>query len=300
MESSQVHLITFGGGSFAYRRGARRVSLQAEASGIFKTVTRVTDKTLPNFSPSAWSQHQRFILDSKKGFGYWLWKPIILLTRLDEIPSGEILLYVDAGCELNLMGDAPRNRMKQYIDLALQHGSLAMQMSDNMERGFFPTEQNYSKTSLISAINPSQETMTERQLLAGILFFKNDSTNHDFLQKWLEVSTQDNYSLLTDSLNQIEDKNFKSHRHDQSIFSLLYKELGKYYIPDETDWKPDWITEGAPYPIWAIRNRTGISVGVMKVPDLIDKFAYSAKGVKQTISFKLREILRRIVKTLRK
>jgi hypothetical protein len=290
MESSDVHLITFGGGNFAYRRGARRVALQAQASGIFKSVTKLTDKSIPSFTPLAWSQHQNFFLNSKKGFGYWLWKPIIIEARLREIPSNEILLYIDAGCELNLLGDAARRKFDQYSRLVRQYGSLAMQMRELKEKGFFPSEQRYSKASLISAVKPSEETMTERQLLAGILFFRNDAKNHNFLQKWIELATRDNYSLLADDHGPIESDEFISHRHDQSIFSLLYKESGGYYIPDETDWKPDWRILGADYPIWAMRNRTGISMGVMKVPDLIDRFAYWARGLRQTICYKLKSM----------
>ena len=286
MANSNLHLITFGGGNFAYRRSARRLSLQAEASGLFKTVTKVTDKSFPRYCALAWQQHQDFMLNAEKGFGYWLWKPIIIQQRLGEIPLDDVLVYVDAGCELNLLSKEPRNRIQNYFILAKQHGSLAMQMIEGKEKGFFPTEERYSKAALISAIQPSENTMAEKQLLAGIIFLKNDSQNQNFLETWLETASQDNYFLLTDSLDQIESQHFIAHRHDQSIFSLLYKEFGKYYIPDETNWKPNWSIQGANYPIWAMRNRSGVSRGVMKVPDLTDKFAYWLKGTKNTVVYK--------------
>jgi hypothetical protein len=287
MKAPIVHLITFGGGSFAYRRGARRLGLQAEASGIFKTITKVTDKTFPEFSPVAWAKHEKFILEAKKGFGYWLWKPLIIEQKLREIPNGDLLIYLDAGCELNLLSEAPRRRMDEYFLLAKKHGSLAMQMQDIEERDFYPAEQRYSKASLISAINPSDSTLEERQLLAGVLFFVNNESSHEFIQKWLTFAVRDNYSLLVDSQDKNERVDFKGHRHDQSIFSLLYKEHGKYYILDETDWKPDWPTLGANYPIWAMRNRSGISRGVMSVPDSIDRLVYWIKGTKNTLLYKV-------------
>jgi hypothetical protein len=186
----------------------------------------------------------------------------------------------------------PREKIQNYFQLAQQHGSLAMQMIEDKERGFFPTEQSYSKASLISAIQPSENTMAEKQLLAGIIFFKNDSQNQKFLETWRETASQDNYFLLTDILDQIESTHFIAHRHDQSIFSLLYKEFGKYYIPDETNWKPNWSIQGANYPIWAMRNRSGISRGVMKVPDLIDRITYWIKGSRNTITYKVNVIFR--------
>lgn len=271
MKISNVHLITFGGGNFEYRRSARRLAIQAESSGLFKTVTKVTDKTFRSYCSIAWQQHQDFMVSSEKGFGYWLWKPIIIQQRLNEIPSNDVLVYLDAGCELNLLNEEPRDRIQYYFNLARQHGSLAMQLREMSEKGIFPTESRYSKAALISSLRPSVKTLTENQLMATMMMFQNNNTNQVFLKKWLELAVSCNYTLLTDDLNQVYDDGFIGHRHDQSIFSILYKEMGNRYILDETDWKPDWSTKGAEYPIWAMRNRTGASKGVMKVPDLIDR-----------------------------
>jgi hypothetical protein len=267
----KVHLITFGGGNFAYRRSARRVALQAEASGIFESITKVTDKSFRRYCSSAWDKHQEFMLNSKKGFGYWLWKPTIIAKRLGEIPPNDVLLYLDAGCELNLVDKEPRARISWYFNLARQHGSLAMQLTDLPEKGIFPTESRYSKASLIQWINPSNETLSENQLMATAMWFAHTDVNKEFLIRWEEVAVSQNYSLLTDDLLQDENDDFIGHRHDQSIFSLLYKESRMFFIPDETNWKPNWKEKGSFYPIWAMRNRTGVSRGVMRVPDLIDR-----------------------------
>jgi len=271
MKISNVHLITFGGGNFEYRRSARRLALQAESSGLFKTVTKITDKSFQSYCSLAWQQHQDFMLNSEKGFGYWLWKPIIIQQRLNEIPSNDVLVYLDAGCELNLLNEKPRDRIQHYFNLARQHGSLAMQLREMREKGIFPTESRYSKGTLISALQPSAKNLTENQLMATMMMFQKNDTNQDFLQRWLEVAVSSNYALLTDDINHGNKDDFIGHRHDQSIFSILYKEMGYFLILDETNWKPDWSTKGADYPIWAMRNRTGASKGVMKVPDFIDR-----------------------------
>lgn len=271
MLNSRVHLITFGGGNFAYRRSARRIALQAEASGIFETITKVTDKSFRIYCSHAWDKHQEFMVNSKKGFGYWLWKPTIILKRLSEIPSGDILLYLDAGCELNLLSKEPRDRLAWYFKLVTQHGSLAMQLNDVPEIGLYPTENRFSKDSLIQAMKPSAENLSENQLMATVMLFTNNDVNQEFLKRWGGVAVSQNYSLLTDDLRPDQNAGFVGHRHDQSIFSILYKESGMFYIRDETNWKPDWMGEGSIYPIWAMRNRTGISKGVMRIPDYVDR-----------------------------
>jgi hypothetical protein len=226
------------------------------------------------------------MINSEKGFGYWLWKPIIILKRLREIPPGDILLYLDAGCELNLLSEEPRGRISMYFNLVRQHGSLAMKLNDEPEKGVYPTELRYSKSALIQSIKPSAETLSENQLMATVMLLTNNEVNQEFVKKWGDVAASENYSLLMDDQRHHQDKDFIGHRHDQSIFSILYKESGMFYIPDETNWKPDWLGEGSIYPIWAMRNRTGVSKGVMKVPDFIDRVALRLEKLTKALKLK--------------
>ena len=39
-----------------------------------------------------------------RGFGYWVWKPHIILQVLSIINEGDILQYTDIGCHLNKKG----------------------------------------------------------------------------------------------------------------------------------------------------------------------------------------------------
>ena len=122
--------------------------------------------------------------------------------------------------------------------------------------------------------------------MAGAMFLTNNEANQEFVKRWGDVAVSKKYSLLIDDPRQHQDKDFIEHRHDQSIFSLLYKESGMFYIPDETNWKPDWLGEGSIYPIWAMRNRTGISKGVMKVPDFIDRAAFRLETLTKVLKLK--------------
>jgi hypothetical protein len=161
-----------------------------------------------------------------------------------------------------------------------------MQLREMREKGIFPTESRYSKEDLISALRPSAKNLTENQLMATMMMFLSNDTSQDFLQRWLEVAVSSNYALLTDDINHGNRDDFIDHRHDQSIFSILYKEMGHYFILDETDWKPDWSTSGAEYPIWAMRNRTGASKGVMKVPDFIDRVILRCQLLRKVLKLK--------------
>jgi len=43
----------------------------------------------------------RNILDLKRGSGYWIWKPYIILECLNKIKYGDILFYLDCGDDYN-------------------------------------------------------------------------------------------------------------------------------------------------------------------------------------------------------
>lgn len=279
-----VHLITFGGGSFAFRRSARRLASQAMTSGVFSSITYLYDKQLKDFYPDFWSAHSKFILALEKGYGYWLWKPAIIKRKLAEIPEGDILFYLDSGCEFNLGQKGPRSRFMEYLEATNLHGSLAMQTQDFPDGRIFPKEENYSKRLCIDELKPSASTLDSNQIWGGFIMLKNNPVNRNLVSKWFDYCKLKNYSLLTDTSDNFELAEFQAHRHDQSIFSILYKESSHFYIPDETDWRKNWSTHGANYPVWSLRNRSGISNGPMYVPDKIDRLYSRFMQVKNIVS----------------
>lgn len=50
-----------------------------------------------------------------RGFGYWCWKPYIILKSLEKIKDGDILVYADTGCHLK---KEYIDKMKNYIEYA--------------------------------------------------------------------------------------------------------------------------------------------------------------------------------------
>jgi hypothetical protein len=83
-----------------------------------------------------------------------------------------------------------------------------------------------------------------QQIMATAFIFKKTPNNIDFFNKWFETSIVDNYHLIDDSPSIIKnDKSFKEHRHDQSIFSILINQNQmKKILKNEIDInEPDFI-----------------------------------------------------------
>ena len=239
----KLAFLTFGGGGENYYGAVQRICAQAERFNLFKKIYGFTDKDLKN-DAQWWNKHGDFVMKHKRGYGYWIWKCYLIKKVMEEIEMGDIVLYTDSGCELNVRG---RPRMIEYIKLVMQNDTLAMNMS-------FP-EKEYTKMDLAHSIGCPEEHMTSGQIEAMIIFLKKTDKNLKILDEIIELYERDNYHLVDDTPSIVEnDKMFKEHRHDQSIFSLIFKKYNCFTIPDETFFHPDWI-KGINQPILALRNR---------------------------------------------
>jgi hypothetical protein len=118
-------------------------------------------------------------------------------------------------------------------------------------------DREWSKKSLLEQLDPDQFYRYTPQIQSGIILMAKDDMTIDFARRWLELSQRDNHFLLKSPESvELEDPWFRGHRWEQSILSLLVKGSNFSYIPDETYWHPDW-RNGANFPIWAMRNRSG-------------------------------------------
>jgi hypothetical protein len=249
----RVALVTFYGGQPVWRWAARRLVEQAMASSWFTTVTAYCPRDLGRIDPEFVSRNRGILNGFTRGFGYWIWKPLILRHEILRLSSEvDAVLYLDAGFELNPLGDALR--LRDYVDFAdADHGRFAMTLNGH-------AEEQYSKADTLNALSLCRSMRTSPQVQATPLFMSTGEST-SFLNCWLDLAERDNHRYLDDTPSEAPNSAaFLAHRHDQSIFSGLMKSLGGATIPDETYWAPDWASAGAAFPLWAARNRSGISI----------------------------------------
>jgi len=99
--SYKKYFITFANEKFegALKRITRQISLM----NVFDVIRPYTDKDLESFT-DFWDRHGEFVKNNPKGHGYWIWKSYLTLKTLHEMNDGDILVYADAGCEINYEG----------------------------------------------------------------------------------------------------------------------------------------------------------------------------------------------------
>lgn len=246
----KIHFITYANQKFAQAK--KRLLKEAHDFGEFKTITGYGPENLPR----EFIQKYKAILTLPRGGGYWIWRPIILKAKLEAMQDGEFLIYLDAGCTLNKMGNA---RFHEYIDLLdkSDFGIMSFQMSGNKGPGNLEREKVWTNTQIFNYLNISLDSdhANSGQYLGGILVMKKNA--HllkiiDLLIKALEYDPL----MYTDHYNWEQHDGFRENRHEQSLFSLLRKIHGSVVIDGDESWmQPFGRGESLKYPFWATRSR---------------------------------------------
>jgi hypothetical protein len=238
-----VHLVSFADGHFKNRRNG--FIDEAEKMDIFSSINVFTFDKLDLDYQSA---HHEFIYANPKGFGYWIWKPQIIMQQLAQIPENDILVYMDAGFELNPVG---KYRFCEYIKLTLNHKYNMLSFCNTH------AEYRWSKTDLAVKlqIEPDSSFILTSQLAAGFFMFQKNTSNVALIRQWVELAVADNYHYSDDSVSQTPNHPmFVEHRHDASIFSLLRKLRGTEITHYEVQNYRYFEQIKAHLPAWASRK----------------------------------------------
>jgi hypothetical protein len=228
------HFITFAAGSQNYYDAGERLIHQATALGLFSTLKLYTDDDLKKDS-AFWSIHGEFIEANPRGYGYWLWKSHIIKKTMDQLQDGDVLLYLDCGCEID-------SRKKNVIEEFMRTVKTSQIIySCNCIEEVLTKMDLFVKLDMVD-----NKHMKSYQHQAGAILFHISDTTRALVNQWCELSSE--YHNIDDSPSIVPNASvFHEHRHDQSIFSLLTKKYNLYN------------TYSIFHCIEYIRNKSGIS-----------------------------------------
>jgi len=228
-----IKFITFGSHD-NYIKAAERLIEQAKIINIFTETILYTSEYLKN-ELDYWDQHSKFINENKKGYGYWLWKPFVILKTMETMNDGDILLYLDCGCELSC---DRKNNLLKYIDIV---------KTDKIIGTKTCIERDWNKMDLIEKLNMNKpEYLNTNQRQGGTNLFLVCEETRNLVNEWYKLGCE--YHNIDDSPSIIRNLNsFREHRHDQSIFSLLTKKYNIYSNHSLYD------------AIHILRNKSGVS-----------------------------------------
>lgn len=236
-ETQSKQFITFG--NALYHNSVKRICDEAKTLHFFDHIKGFTEEDLQKDSPF-WNKHGQFILNNKIGYGYWIWKSYLIKKCLDQLKDNDILIYCDAGCQINNNG---KQRLTEYIDMlnTSNYGLISFQLEFK--------EIQYTKQLIFDKIG-ANENKNMLQCLGGIQIIKKNVHSMNIINEWCTLC-QD-YDLINDCTNN-ESNEFIEHRRDQSIISVLVNKYGSIKLLDET-YFANW-NDGLRYPFLARRLR---------------------------------------------
>lgn len=221
---------------------------------VYDEVLALTEKSLDQDFKNVFAKHLRF---GTRGYGYWCWKPQIILQVMQNMSDGDLLQYTDAGCHLNLNG---RDRLLEYFSMASASykGVIAFSAKEpefplvyDGRKLFDYPDRKWIKGDLLDffGVRGIADVLETPTIGAGIIFFRKCDESMRLLKEWIDVFTRD-FSLIDDSPSRTPNLDgFIEHRHDQAIFSVLCKlnnvqtiSAYEYYYPSSKGDGPDWAS----------------------------------------------------------
>lgn len=218
--------ITYGSNQFL--QSSKRIIEEAKSLNIFNETQRYDFPDLPLPIKSS-----PLFLDDKKG-GFWIWKAYVIYDSLKRLDVGDILVYADSGCELleNLTG------WNNHFEYLKNSDAVFLQYRNDKNYGWNAFNSNFNDSPKLKywvkkkTINHLQlmfgadESWLEKnKLMAGLIFLKKNNHTLQIIKDWLDVMLF--YpELVIDPLIDERDhqlSEFSSHRHDQSILSIIVR-----------------------------------------------------------------------------
>lgn len=231
--------ITFGAGRSGWIGAAKRITAEAEKTGLFEFCFNLDEKWHKTWDPEVYEIGLNIRkYQTPRGFGYWTWKPSVLMWAHLNFPNHQIV-YVDAGSQFyqeNLL------ELKSDLDASFSNRGLAWTRKGH-------PEEVWSKADLLTHLNVSREIALTDQVQSGFISLSPNWDRGAFISQWREIVLVDSGWLFTDVSRNINSNNFVEHRHDQSALSCLWKLHALPLIEDKTH--PSHANK---YPLLAWRN----------------------------------------------
>jgi hypothetical protein len=145
------------------------------------------------------------ILRNKRGAGYWLWKPYIII---DSLNKADYVFYCDA--DVQVLKDPFCLFKDRDIVLSSNYPGII--------------NRNWVKKECYELID--KDVVDLPHLEACVIGFKNTRENYELINEWFVWCCKERY--ITDTLNEPQLDGFKDHRHDQALLTILKY---KYDLP---------------------------------------------------------------------
>ncbi len=233
----------------AFRRSAAELTRSMAAYGI-------ASRTFAPRDPEIQELRRQYpqIMRTRRGAGYWLWKPFLIDRMLAALPDGALLLYTDAAT-IAVSDPGP------LISLASTDNPIVL-FEQGRAAGAPPPQPigEWTSRRCLQLMNAdTDEVRAAPMLVAGYVLCVAAPRSRAFVAEWLRYCTIPGV-LADDPDGSAEPPGFRSHRHDQSVLSVL---AHRHAIPFHQDPSQfGWRFPGEPFgQVFDLHRRRTRSLG---------------------------------------
>lgn len=204
-----------------YVSARQRIYNELKNTGVFHDISVLGENYLKD-QPEFWNRHSTFIENNRRGYGFWIWKPYIILKTLKRMNENDILFYCDVGCEIMNSSEALLD-LKELINKCNAYDIIYTDPEQ--------IEKKWTKMDLINFMGlNNDEIKNSKHVQAGILFLKKNDKIMSLIEDWYNISCSSNYHFINDEPSTSpNDPIFIEHRHDQSIFNMALKSYNNFH-----------------------------------------------------------------------
>ena len=253
----------------------RRIRRQAEVMGFSPDrILAMTERDLSQDFKDKMAEH---LVKGSRGFGYWCWRPNVVLQALHKMEEGEILLYADAGCHLNVHG---LPRLREYLKMVNESEILAFQGRSLLGTAKYDPLHHFNhigqwtKGDVLDyfGVREDAEVLNSGQYSGGVFLVKKTKRTLEFYERYQAIA-ENHFSFFDDSPSKsMNEPGFREHRHDQAVFTLLcmkegvetlstceygvYAPLAPEQYRNDSAWSCRTFDEMSRFPVHARRDTT--------------------------------------------
>lgn len=167
-----------------------------------------------------------------RGFYFYMWKPYVIYKNLLKLEDGDILFYAD--CGMQIKNNKPTiNKFNYLFNVVTNDEFCPTGIATFITTG--PSENRkeiqYNKKEVFRyfKVLDNDDIKFSQQVQAGVTMIQKNEKSMEIIKKWFELTISNPEFYIGDRRFSTKVKaeaqypEYKAHRHDQSVWSILCK-----------------------------------------------------------------------------
>jgi hypothetical protein len=216
--------------SFATNEKWYKSQFNLNHSSINKGIDHYISYNPNNLDQNFRTKYEHLLNPNVRGYGFWMWKAAILKQTMDIIDEGDIIVYVDSG---NMIV----NDLSYIINECNNNDIILFDNRDGNQYGKIHLNKLWTKRDTFVLMDCEEEKYYNgNQIDAAYQLYKKNNKTINFINEYMKYCENENIISDLPNITKENFPEFKDHRHDQSIMSLMAIKHNIKLYPEPSEW----------------------------------------------------------------